>query len=79
MSKTVNMHEAKTNLSKLVQELRDGTEGEIIIAVSGTPYARLVPFEKRLRPSGMDAGLVVMAHDFDSDNDEIAKLFNDGE
>jgi antitoxin (DNA-binding transcriptional repressor) of toxin-antitoxin stability system len=35
MSKIINMHEAQTHLSRLVQELRDGQEREVIIAVSG--------------------------------------------
>jgi prevent-host-death family protein len=71
------MHEAKTHLSKLVQQIRDGQEREIIIAVSGTPYARLVPYEgPRKRILGMDAGLIQIADDFDSDDAEIAMLFN---
>ena len=39
--KKVNVHEAKTNLSQLLERARAGEE--IIIAKSGTPYARLVP------------------------------------
>lgn len=38
------MHEAKTHLSKLLEEVRAGEE--IILAKAGTPYARLVPFER---------------------------------
>jgi prevent-host-death family protein len=37
----VNIHEAKTHLSKLVERARAGEE--IIIAKGGTPFARLVP------------------------------------
>lgn len=75
MAKTVNMHDAKTHLSRLVQDLRDGRESEIVIAVSGKPYARLVPYAPGVRPSGMDAGVVIVADDFDSDDSAIAALF----
>jgi len=43
---TVNMHEAKTGLSKLVAEIESGAETEIIIARNGKPVARLVPIEE---------------------------------
>ena len=39
--KTVNVHEAKTHLSRLLDRVHDGEE--IIIAKGGEPYARLVP------------------------------------
>ncbi|MGB8266540.1 MAG: hypothetical protein WCE44_09485 [Candidatus Velthaea sp.] len=71
------MHEAKTHLSRLVQELRDGSEREFIIAVSGKPYARLVPYEPRTkRVLGIDDGLVTIGPDFDREDDAIAELFN---
>lgn len=43
---TVNMHEAKTRLSKLVAEIESGKEAEIILARNGRPVARLVPIEQ---------------------------------
>jgi prevent-host-death family protein len=43
MSRVVNVHEAKTHLSRLLDEVRDGEE--IILAKAGRPYARLVPFD----------------------------------
>ena len=43
--KTVNVHEAKTHLSRLLERARAGEE--IVIAKSGRPYARLVPLEGR--------------------------------
>ncbi len=42
---TVNMLEAKTQLSKLVEAVESGDESEIIIARAGKPAARLVPLE----------------------------------
>ena len=44
----VNMHEAKTQLSKLVDEVQSGEE--VIIAKSGKPVARLVRYEPRQVP-----------------------------
>jgi antitoxin (DNA-binding transcriptional repressor) of toxin-antitoxin stability system len=76
MSKTVNIHEAKTHLSRLVQSIRDGSAREVVIAVGGKPSARLVPYGPvKERPLGMDEGLVYIADDFDSDNERIAALF----
>jgi prevent-host-death family protein len=46
---TVNMHEAKTGLSKLVAEIESGAEHEIIIARNGKPVARLVPVEQPVK------------------------------
>ena len=43
--KTVNVHDAKTHLSRLLERARAGEE--IVIAKSGRPYARLVPLEGR--------------------------------
>jgi prevent-host-death family protein len=75
MEKTVNIHEAKRHFSRLVQSIRDGSEPEIVIAVGGKPVARLIPFSPRLRPLGMDEGLVWVGDDFDAGNEEIATLF----
>jgi prevent-host-death family protein len=44
--KTVNVHEAKTHLSRLLERAHAGEE--IVIAKSGEPYARLVPLPGRL-------------------------------
>ena len=41
MSTTVNVHEAKTHLSRLLERAHAGEE--IILAKAGRPYARLVP------------------------------------
>lgn len=41
----VNIHEAKTHLSKLLERVHAGEE--IILAKSGKPYARLVPLEEK--------------------------------
>jgi prevent-host-death family protein len=43
-NRTVNMHDAMTNLSKLVDEVEAG--GSIILARAGKPVARIVPVER---------------------------------
>ncbi len=65
MTLTVNIHEAKTNLSKLLA--RVGVGEEVIIAKSGKPIARLVPIVERprRRVPGSAAGKVIIAPDFD--------------
>jgi prevent-host-death family protein len=62
---TVNLHEAKTNLSDLVDRAARGEE--IIIAKAGRPMARLVPLARRTapRPLGLLAGKVRVGTDFD--------------
>lgn len=45
MGKVVNIHQAKTHLSKLLKEIEGGKE--IIIAKSGKPIAKLVPLDHR--------------------------------
>lgn len=47
MENVVNIHEAKTHLSRLVDDVAAGAE--VVIAKAGKPVARLVPLEKRPR------------------------------
>jgi len=65
MSETVNLYEAKTHLSELVERAAGGEE--IIIAKAGKPKARLVPLREvrePRRPGGWE-GQVWVADDFD--------------
>jgi prevent-host-death family protein len=75
----VNMHEAKSQLSKLVDEVQSGEE--VIIAKSGKPVARLVPYEERKAPRkpGRWRGRVWIAEDFDETPREIIEAFEGGE
>lgn len=61
----VNIHEAKTHLSRLVEEALRG--GEVVIARSNKPLVRLVPLEEARPPRrlGTAAGQVKIAEDFD--------------
>lgn len=61
----VNIHEAKTHLSRLVDEALEG--GDVVIARSNRPLVRLVPIPDSIpaRRFGTAAGRVRMADDFD--------------
>ena len=54
MPKIVNIHDAKSNLSRLLAEVEQGKE--VIIARAGTPCARLVPFTPGVRMLGAMSG-----------------------
>ena len=61
---TLNLYDAKTQLSSLVDKAAAGEE--IIIAKNGKPMARLVPFRERpLRKPGRFKGKIWMSKDFD--------------
>ena len=79
MKKPVNMHEAKTRLSRLVQDVRRGKRSEIVIAVDGVPAARLVPYDKPRRVFGLDRGLFTVPDDFDEPVPEIVRAFEGSE
>ena len=66
MQTKVNVHEAKTQLSKLLQRVMNGEK--IIIAKAGKPVAVLSPIEEapEKRTPGNDAGKVIIAPDFDA-------------
>jgi prevent-host-death family protein len=70
--KVVNVHEAKTHLSRLIQEALDGED--IIIARGNQPVVRLVLVEsaRRARTLGWAKGQVTMAPDFDAPLDDFA-------
>jgi len=74
---TVNIHDAKTHLSRLVERVEAGEE--IVIARAGKPVARLVPLGLRTRPRqlGTLRGKIWLAPDWDSPevNAEIARDF----
>ncbi len=65
MSETVNIHEAKTHLSRLLQRVQAGEE--ITISRAGKPIARLIAISERpkRRVPGLDKGKVVIHPNFD--------------
>ena len=63
---TVNIHQAKTQLSRLVDEVAEGKE--VLIAKAGKPLAKLIPLreQKRRRTPGFLKGKLSVAADFDA-------------
>ena len=82
-----NIHNAKTNLSKLIERAEAGEE--VVIARNGKPAVRLVPVESKpdipRRPDGLPAwmgsmkGEIWIAPDFDEYDAEIEKMFEESE
>lgn len=75
---TVNMLEAKTRLSQLVEAVESGAEDEIIIARNGKPAVRLVALstlQRKPRPSGVAKGLYEAPADPFLHDDKVLKLF----
>lgn len=73
--KKTNLHEAKTNLSKLVELAIQGEE--IIICKAGNPVARLIAIhpKKKTRRPGIWAGKVTIKEDFDELPNEFMEYF----
>lgn len=75
MSRKVNIYDAKTHLSQLVQDAADGEE--IVIAKAGRPLAKLVPYRppEVARQPGSWRGRVRIAPDFDALPADVAAAF----
>jgi prevent-host-death family protein len=79
MTRTVNLYEAKTHLSALVDAAESGEE--IIIAKNGVAKARLVPIarpSRERRPSGL-MKISFIADDFDAPDESIIGDFEDSD
>jgi prevent-host-death family protein len=76
-SSQFNIHEAKTNLSRIIERVEHGEE--IIISRAGTPVAKVVPLTRAVHRAGRGSlrGRLVMAPDWDSAevNEAIAADF----
>ena len=76
---TVNIHEAKTHLSRLVARV---ARGESFVAKAGKPLARVIPIDAKESPKdrlGFMKGELTVPKDFDDmGRDEIASLFTNG-
>jgi prevent-host-death family protein len=72
-----NIHDAKTNLSRIIERVEHGEE--IIISRAGRPVAKVVPLAGKVQRSGRGSlrGKLVLAPDWDSDavNESIAADF----
>jgi prevent-host-death family protein len=78
---SVNIHQAKTNLSRLLSRVELGEE--IIISNRGIPVAKLVPFHassNRRASLGLDRGRFIVPEDFDAPlPEELLAAFEGGE
>jgi prevent-host-death family protein len=74
----VNMHDAKTHLSRLVELAAAG--GEVVIAKAGRPIARLVPYraDQGPRTPGALKGALWVAEDFDETPSWLVDTFEGG-
>lgn len=70
-----NMHEAKTNLSKLIAEVLKGKD--VVIAQAGEPVVKLIAYKenRKARVPGRLKGKIKISEDFDEESDEINELF----
>lgn len=73
----VNMHEAKSRLSQLVDAIESGREREVVIARNGKPAAKLVSIGIEHHPVrlGLAKGKYVIPDDINRDEAEIIRLF----
>lgn len=72
---TFNVHQAKSQLSALIEKTLKGED--VIIAKAGKPVVKLVVYIKPLKPRkpGLWKGKVKMSDDFTAEDPEINKLF----
>jgi antitoxin (DNA-binding transcriptional repressor) of toxin-antitoxin stability system len=74
---TVNMFDAKSSLSRLVEAIEQGREREIVIARNGRPAAKLVAVGEPAPGTrlGVAKGRFEVPEDIDAHNAEVARLF----
>ena len=74
---TVSLFDAKTHLSRLIDQIASGAETEIVISRNGKPVARVVPIESDAsRRIGLAKGEFKVPDDIDRQNAEVAAIFN---
>ncbi|MBI4096485.1 MAG: type II toxin-antitoxin system Phd/YefM family antitoxin [Candidatus Levybacteria bacterium] len=71
----MNIHQAKTNLSKLIAMTLAGED--VIIAKAGKPVAKIVAYKEKLKPRklGLLKGKIFVPDNFNDEDEEINKLF----
>jgi len=74
---TVSLFEAKTHLSRIVEELVVGKEDQVVISRRGRPVARLTPLSKTpvSKRIGVARGRFTVPDDIDKDNATIMAMF----
>ncbi len=76
---TINIHEAKTQLSSLLEQVQAGED--VIIAKAGRPIARLIRFtppKQKIGPPGAMRNQIRIADDFDEPIDSVFDCFGSG-
>jgi len=74
----VNIHEAKTQLSKLLEQVQAGED--VVIAKAGAPIVRLIPYaqtRRKIAPPGAMEGEIWMSDDFDEPLDDLFDCLKD--
>ncbi|MDP2808937.1 MAG: type II toxin-antitoxin system prevent-host-death family antitoxin [Rhodocyclaceae bacterium] len=74
----VNIHDAKTQLSKLLEQVQSGED--VVIAKAGTPIVRMVPYtspRQKIAPPGAMEGEIWIADDFDAPIDNLFNCLKD--
>jgi len=74
--KVINVQEAKTHLSRLIEEAARGKD--VILGKHGRPMARITAYEPRseVRPLGGYEGRIEISADFDEEDSRINRLFS---
>ena len=75
---TVNIHEAKTQLSRLLEQVQAGED--VVIAKAGSPIVRLIPYappKRKISPPGAMEGEGWISDDFDEPIDELFDCLKD--
>lgn len=72
---TTNIYQAKTQLSRLIEQALEGQN--VVISKAGKPVAKLIPYTspKRARVPGRLMGKIFMSNDFMNESKEINTLF----
>lgn len=70
-----NVHEAKTHLSRILEQVATGEE--VVISKAGTPVAKVVPLHPTVKRTGRGSlrGTIHIADDFDELPDDLADAF----
>ncbi|MDD2800798.1 MAG: type II toxin-antitoxin system prevent-host-death family antitoxin [Methylococcales bacterium] len=75
---TINLFQAKTHLSKLIDQIASGEESEFVISRNGKPVARMVPIAQQddvSRRIGIAQGEFSIPENIDGSNQDVADLF----
>jgi prevent-host-death family protein len=76
---TISLFDAKTHLSRLIDQIATGAESEFVISRNGKPVARVLPIQPDVSLRiGVAAGEFEVPDDIDAHNAEVATMFLGG-